>query len=148
MHSRVTAIAALLVAACTSLPSEVRPTPDIGFVGTWGGIGATTIGPLSRADLVDLRAGVSGTALVLAGMCPDGSGYLAAPVDGKAGSWSADLSCGSIKLGDCPSTAVALLSADVALSDEGTGLIAHFGGTAIGCGIASDVTIGFAGSKQ
>jgi hypothetical protein len=145
MRRLLVTVAALLLSACGGSSSDGAQL-DSALTGTWNG--QTTVSFPGYAPFYYqsyLHIAVSGQNAVVTAICPDGSGSVTATGTGESASWHGSLSCPGVPLGSCPSVSATYTSATATLSN-GT-MSAQAVGTATGCGMTSNVTVSFTGTK-
>lgn len=121
--------------------------PDEGFSGLWRGTTILT-GPSSSLSFQSsLALSVDGDVLRVSAFCPDGTGSIQIPGQGRNLSWTGDVAC-PIPSQDCPATVLRYSSASFALSgDDATGLAVSARGSISGCGAPFSVRTTFIGTK-
>jgi hypothetical protein len=129
---------ALVLAACGGGPDEE-------FAGRWSGATTITGSGSSLVFQSSLSLSVSDGLVRVSAFCPDGTGSIQIPGDGRSLSWTGDVAC-PIPVDGCPAAVLRYASATFDLSDGG-GLTVTAAGAISGCGSPFSVRTTFIGTK-
>lgn len=144
MRGRVMAAALFAAVACAcGGPIDAR------FDGTWEGTSSFAVNSgeprLNKTTIVVM---VTETAVVLTGVCPDGSGTLGLHGSGDSASWTGEVTCSSVPFTTCASVSPVLKSAWANLAGGGGSILVKLAGTLTGCGSSASFLLSFSGNKQ